>query len=272
MASSDPVRAVRLERVAPLGPTMRRVTFAPEGDPHPTEVRPHGGHCRLFFPDPQDATVPRARAFTYRRWHADGRFDVDFVVHDGDGPAARWLRGAAPGDAIGWRHGGPPKITLQEPGAYKSFLVADATALPLVSALLETADATRLVEVLLLPDADGPLPRLDPLRDVSVHSGRSVEDIEARLRLSLRGHSLFLAACEAGAMRRLRRLVLDGIGLDRSQVVTSGYWKAGLTTEEVDIAKREASWFGDGAFPDGEAFPIRSRIARFPKVSQGPFS
>jgi NADPH-dependent ferric siderophore reductase len=224
---------------------MRRVTFAPEGDPQPTEKRPHGGHCRLFFPDPQDATVSRARAFTYRRWHGDGRFDVDFVVHDGGGPAARWLRRAAPGYAIGWRHGGPPKVTLEEPSERDTFLVADATALPLVSALLETANATRLLEVLLLPDADGPLPCLDPSRDVSVHFRRSVEDIAARLRLSLRSNSLFLAACEAGAMRQLRRLVLDELGLDRSQVFTSGYWKAGLTTEQVDIAKRDTTWFGD---------------------------
>jgi hypothetical protein len=46
-------------------------------------------------------------------------------------------------------------------------------------------------------------------------------------------------------MRQLRRLVLDELGLDRSQVFTSGYWKAGLTTEDVDVAKRDASWFGD---------------------------
>ena len=262
MASSDPARAVRVERVAPLGPTMRRVTFAPEGDPQPQEMRPHGGHCRLLFPDPQDATVPRARAFTYRRWHADGRFDVDFAVHDGGGPAAGWLRRVAPGDVIGWRHGGPPKVTLDDPSAYESFLVGDATALPLVSALLETAEATRPIRVLLLPDAHGALPRIDPSRPVLVEACRDVEDIEARLRMSLRRHSLFLSACEAGVMRRLRRFVLDEMGLDRSQVFTSGYWKAGLTTEQVNIAKRDASWFGDVEFADGEAISLRSRISR----------
>jgi NADPH-dependent ferric siderophore reductase len=244
MASSDQIRVVRVERVTPLGPTMRRVTYAPKGGPQPPEKRPHGGHCRLFFPDPQDATISRSRTFTYRRWHADGRFDVDFVVHDGNGPAARWLRRAAPGDEIGWRHGGPPKVTLQEPGAHQSFLVVDATALPLVSALLETANPTRSVEVLLLPDAQGAVPPIET-RPISVRRCRKVDDIEARLRSVCCPESLFLAACEAGAMRRLRRLVLDELGLDPSHVFTSGYWKMGLSTEDVDVAKREASWFGD---------------------------
>lgn len=249
MASSDPIREVRVERVTPLGPTMRRVTFAPEGDPQPTQKRPHGGHCRLFFPDPQDATVSRSRTFTYRRWHVDGRFDVDFVVHDGGGPAARWLRRAVRGDAIGWRHGGPPKVTLEKPSARDSFLVADATALPLVSALLETADATRQIHVLLLPDTCGPLPGIDAARAVAVRPCRCVEDIEARLRSACRADCLFLAACEAASMRRLRRLALDEIGLDPRHVFTSGYWKAGLSTEEVDVAKRGRDWFGDSVEP-----------------------
>jgi NADPH-dependent ferric siderophore reductase len=261
MASSDPIRAVRVERVTPLGPTMRRVTFAPEGDPQPTDKRPHGGHCRLFFPDPQDAAVSRSRTFTYRHWHADGRFDVDFVVHDGDGPAARWLRRAAPGNAIGWRHGGPPKVTLEEPSARDTFLVADATALPLVSALLETADATRQIQVLLLPDACGPLPGIDPARPVVVHPRGSVEDIEVRLRSVCRADSLFLAACEAGSMRRLRRLALDRIGLDPRHVFTSGYWKAGLTTEQVDIAKRSRAWFDDPLASHASLGPGGSRVA-----------
>jgi NADPH-dependent ferric siderophore reductase len=245
MASSDPIRAVRVERVTPLGPTMRRVTFAPEGDPQPTDKRPHGGHCRLFFPDPQDAAVSRSRTFTYRHWHADGRFDVDFVVQDGDGPAARWLRRAAPGYALSWCHGGPPKVTLMKPGARESFLVADATALPLVSALLETAHATRPIHVLLLPDARGPLPRIYPSKPVEIRRCCTIEDIEARLRRSCRPGSMVLAACEADSMRRLRRLVLNEIGLDPGHVFTSGYWKAGLRAEDVDVAKRSRAWFGD---------------------------
>jgi NADPH-dependent ferric siderophore reductase len=213
MASSDPARAVRVERVAPLCPTMRRVTFSPEGGAQPPDLRPHGVHCRLLFPDPQDAMVARARAFTYRRWHADGRFDVDFVVHGGGGPAARWLGRAGAGDIVGWRHGGPPKVTLDAPDARASVLVADATALPLVSALVERAHPRRAIRVFLLLGTNGtPVPEVLQGRPVAFVSCRDVEEVEARLRATPFSEcGPFLAACEADAMRRLRRLVLQAL-------------------------------------------------------------
>ncbi|MFZ2295193.1 MAG: SIP domain-containing protein, partial [Polaromonas sp.] len=34
-------------------------------------------------------------------------------------------------------------------------------------------------------------------------------------------------ACEAGAMRRIRQLLTDELGVDRSQIVGRGYWKLG---------------------------------------------
>jgi NADPH-dependent ferric siderophore reductase len=36
-------------------------------------------------------------------------------------------------------------------------------------------------------------------------------------------------ACEAGAMRRIRRHLLTERGMNRDHVVTRGYWKQGAT-------------------------------------------
>ena len=52
-------------------------------------------------------------------------------------------------------------------------------------------------------------------------------------------------ACEAGRMRALRRLALDEWRVPQERVFTSGYWKAGLSSEQVDAAKRLPDWFGD---------------------------
>lgn len=226
---------------------MRRVTFAPEGPPPPAGARPHGGHCRLLFPGPRGGT-DRARAFTCRRWHGDGGFDVDFAVHDGTGPAAHWLRRAQPGDMLGWRHGGAPKASLDEPCADPATLIADATALPLLAALCETAHPRRALRLLLLAP-DGPVPGAGP--DGAKIEVTRVPDAGAAIAalrpMAFGAESLVLAACEAGEMRRLRRFALDELGLPRPNVVTSGYWKRGLTTEEVDVAKHEADWFADPA-------------------------
>ena len=165
MASSDPFREVQVERVQPLGPTMQRVTFEPRDRTALPAERPHGGHCRLRFPGRDASAPPHPRAYTYRRWHADGRFDVDFVVHAGDGPAARWLRQVRPGACIGWRHGGPPKICLAAPAPEPTILIADLSGLPVMAALIEQAHPTRQVSLILTvcPDAaPDPAPRAAP--------------------------------------------------------------------------------------------------------------
>lgn len=247
MTSSDGFHAIRVERVRPLDPTMRRVTFASLNEDALPHERPHGGHCRLRFPSQHGPALSRPRAFTYRRWHEDGSFDVDFVVHAGEGPAARWLRQAGPGDKIEWRHGGAPKICLDRPGDGPTILVSDPSGLPIMAALAERAHPARQVElVLLAPPETRPDIAHRAGCSVAVHHQLSAEAIEAHLRRRAPGsNALVFAACEASQMRRFRRLLLDDLGLPRSRVVTSGYWKTGLTTEQVDRAKRRADWFGD---------------------------
>ena len=198
MASSDPFREVQVERVQPLGPTMQRVTFAPRDRAALPAERPHGGHCRLRFPGRDASAPPQPRAYTYRRWHADGRFDVDFVVHAGDGPAARWLRQVRPGACIGWRHGGPPKICLAAPAPEPTILIADLSGLPVMAALIEQAHPTRRVSLILTvcPDA-----ATDPAPQgrARIYHLPSPEDRRAALA----------AACNSPRHARLRRLRSD---------------------------------------------------------------
>lgn len=248
MGSSDPVRAARVERIVPLDPTMTRVTFAVvEGDVA-DQVRTHAGHCRLFFPDAAAPARLWPRVFTYRRWHADGSFDVDFALHGGTGPAALWIARAAAGDVIGWKHGGAPKATLRLATDGPLLAFGDATALPVISALLERAHPRLKGQVFLdLPRAARPGPISAP-PGVSVHilpSETPFGTVET-LRASSAGRpATVFAACEAERMRALRRFVLDELRVARDRVFTSGYWKAGLTTEEVDVEKRRPDWFGD---------------------------
>ena len=247
MGSNDSLRAVRVGRIVPLDPTMVRVTFAADG-PVPEAVRVPAGHCRLRFPDDADPARLWPRVFTYRRWHPDGRFDVDFALHGGTGPAARWIARAVPGDVIGWTHGGAPKLTLGSAPEGPILAYGDATARPVISALLERAHPGLTGQVFLeLPRAARAWPVPAP-PGVSIHVLRSVTPAATvdtvKARLALRPATV-LVACEASRMRALRRFVLDELRVQKARVFTSGYWKAGLATEAVDAEKRRPDWFGD---------------------------
>jgi NADPH-dependent ferric siderophore reductase len=248
MGSSDPVRAVRVERIAPLDPTMNRVTFAVAQGGLPETVRIPAGHCRLFFPDPRAPLRFWPRVFTYRRWHRDGRFDVDFALHGGKGPAAIWIARAVPGDLLGWKHGGAPKLTLEAPPAGPIVAYGDGAALPVISALLERAHPALTGHVVLdLPRAARPPPVHAP-SGVSVWRLRQAtlsETLETVRTHGANCPATVFVACEAGRMRALRRLALEEWRVPQERVFTSGYWKAGRSSEQVDAAKRQPDWFGD---------------------------
>jgi NADPH-dependent ferric siderophore reductase len=181
----------RVARVRALSPHFTRVTFA--GD----ELRWFGTdgldqRVKLLLPDADgrlcdvgadDPDALRAGAW-YARWRqldeaerrpfrtytvrharpALGEVDVDMVVHDGgDGPASRWLAGAATGDEVVLV--GPDVRSRDsrtgidwEPGTARELLLAgDETAAPAICAILESLppgrSARAFVEVPTAEDA-----------------------------------------------------------------------------------------------------------------------
>lgn len=100
------------------------------------------------------------RVYTVRAIRPDQReLDVDFVVH-GDGPAARWLAAAAPGDdliVIGpdARSENSHVGSDWHPGAARNLLlVGDATAAPAIAAILESLPPERSAHAIIeVPDA-----------------------------------------------------------------------------------------------------------------------
>ena len=126
-----------------------------------------------------DDEQPMAEGHWYSRWRAlsndvrnplrvytvrairpyERELDVDFVVH-GDGPAARWLAAAAPGDdliVIGpdARSENSHVGSDWHPGAARNLLlVGDATAAPAIAAILESLPPERSAHAIIeVPDA-----------------------------------------------------------------------------------------------------------------------
>src|SRR5215213_1406091 len=151
MSTTAP-RLLQVRRSARITPRMVRVTLT--GD----ELAGFGGagpdrRIKMFFPAPgQDRpAIPRAasggpvwpagavrpaiRTYTVRRFDPTaGELDVDFVLHDGHGPAAAWARDVRPGSWVGVSE--PGGRYRPAPEADFHLVIGDESALPAVATVL----------------------------------------------------------------------------------------------------------------------------------------
>jgi NADPH-dependent ferric siderophore reductase len=246
-----------VQAVTDLGPHLRRITFrAPELADHV----PNGPdeYFGLLMPPPGQATVtmPSADRMNVRqairqlpedrrpdlRWYTirasrppageiDGEIDVDFVLHGDTGPGSRWASSAEPGHEVGFRAGtatyAPP------PGAGPRLLAADETALPALSAILETTTAPSAGEVhafVEVPDESYRQPVRSEVAITWLYRGGDAPG--ARLLPAVRAAALpvpdYAWLCgEAALASGLRRHLVRERGVDRRRVLFSGYWKLG---------------------------------------------
>lgn len=242
-------RLLQVRRTARVTPRMIRVTLAgDELDGFPGEGPDR--RIKMFFPLPgQDRpAVPRSgtggpvwpagearpaiRTYTVRRFDAaTGELDVDFVAHDGHGPAAAWAQTAAPGSWVGVSE--PGGRWSPDPEAEFHVVIGDESALPAVATVLETLREVTAVPVrafLEVADADEEQELPGPAEVRWVHRGG--EPAGAPLVAAVRGAELpagrgqaWLSG-ESAAVRELRAHLLDERGLDRRAVYATGYWRA----------------------------------------------
>jgi len=225
-----------VKRVEQLTPRMVRVTFT---SPELESFGWNGpaAHIKLIFPgaDPR-AERPTMRTYTPRRFDAAAReLDVDFVVH-GEGPASAWASQVAVGQSL--TVAGPGRHYVIDPRVDWFVLAGDDTAIPAISTILERLPPTALATVLLeVVDAheEHEIASTGKASITWLHRGADPARAGALLEQSIRalelpaGAGRVYVACEAGAMRRIRRHLLTERSLDRDHVVTRGYWKLGET-------------------------------------------
>jgi NADPH-dependent ferric siderophore reductase len=222
---------------------MVRVTFS---SPELAEFGWNGpaAHIKLIFGDvsaataPPDAAAPRPtiRTYTPRRFDRDLReLDVDFVLH-GDGPASAWASRATVGQRL--TIAGPGRSYVVDPSATHFLLVGDDSALPAISTILEhlpaTAHATVFLEVVDTSDeqeihlGSNATVRWFHRGEDASKAGTLLESAVREFEFGSEAYRVYVA-CEAGAMRRIRRHLLTERGMNRDHIVTRGYWKQGAT-------------------------------------------
>lgn len=240
-----PPRRVEVSRIEVLSPAMRRITltgaelegFAPAGP---------ASYIKLIFPEPGQTEPVRPlpdgpRAVSMRTYTPLAvrpetlEVDVDFVLH-GEGPASSWAAQASLGQVL-FLMGPGPGYAL-DASAAQHLLIADDSALPAVETILaalpETARAQVLLEVIAAAE-ERPLhsaARLDVtwLPRGSDHRAAGLPTEKAlRVLRTIAPDTRIYLACEAAAMRRIRKLLMDELGVDRSRIVGRGYWKLDVT-------------------------------------------
>jgi NADPH-dependent ferric siderophore reductase len=199
------------------------------------------------------------RSYTLRalRRDADGsttEVDIDFVLHGIEpgspapaGPASRWASRAAAGDRVlllGPAIADNRAIRFRPPEDTDLVVVwADETAVPAASAILESLPAGVRAQVWLevhdasdiqdlATEADAQITWL--VRDgIGVEGSPMALDAIRAAQLPPASRPYAWIAGESTCVKELRRHLVRERGIDRRRVTFVGYWRQGLTEEQL---------------------------------------
>jgi NADPH-dependent ferric siderophore reductase len=221
------VRGDALDGFRIEGPTSHVKVFLPaDGQDAPAlpEQTPDGPVW------PEGAERPVVRTYTPVRFDDESKtLELQFVLH-GAGAASEWAERAAPGDRLAVAGPGG-RFTLDETAAHW-WLAADESAIPAVATLLGALPATAAADVHIeVTDAADEI-AFDSQAKTTVtwHHRRSPNAFGAELDEAARAAEIpvgarIWVACEAAAMRGIRRHFTRERGLPTSSLVTRGYWR-----------------------------------------------
>jgi NADPH-dependent ferric siderophore reductase len=246
MSTTAP-RLLQVRRSEQITPRMVRVTLVGAELAGFTGDGPDR-RIKLFFPGPgQDRpAIPRGtsggpvwpagearpamRTYTVRRFDPGaGELDVDFVLHDGHGPAAAWARDARPGSWVGVSE--PGGRYVPDPDAEHHVVIGDESALPAVATVLDALPAGVPASAFLeVADADEEQDLPGDATVCWVHRGDrpAGEPLVAAVRAAVfpAGRGQAWLAGESAAVKLLRAHLLGDRGLDRRLIYATGYWRA----------------------------------------------
>ena len=186
---------------------------------------------------------PVSRVYTVRSYDAaNGRIEIDFVIHDDDSPAMRWLTQAGPGDVIQlvgpratsfrtMNQGGKSPCLPMKPRSLPSMQSsAPGRRAPRVCCMLKP-QTRRLSRNCLSPKASNVTFCCAGQSSPLSTTGRLVE--AAKRTVDAKNWTVW-AAGERQEARAIRSHCLEGLGLLKQDVRVFGYWRKGVSSSEID--------------------------------------
>ncbi|MBS9478452.1 siderophore-interacting protein [Ancylobacter radicis] len=258
------LRVLRVARVQPLTPRMKRVVF--HGEDLARYDRPDQLHCRLIFqPKPAkalqwpvlddrghvvwpDGQKLPTRVYTIRHIDAAaGELTVDFALHERPGPATRWAMAAEPGDIVGILG---PAANGAKPARFY-VLAGDETGLPAIARLLEQMEPTACGVAFI--EVDTPADEVPLMRPASVdlrwlHRGGAPAGTTSLLPDAIRSVSwpedlsraFFWGGCEHKAFRQIHRHLRHEVGLPAERQTLYSHWNRTLSEDDIIAIGAEA--------------------------------
>jgi NADPH-dependent ferric siderophore reductase len=244
-----PWRPVEVVSVSTLKPRLVSVRLGGPGlevfqDAAPTShikaYLPRLDQAELLLPEigpdgavlPADASASVVRTYTPRSFdRATGELEVQFVLH-GDGPASEWAAPAKPGDGLAIR--GPGGRFSFDPSPTCWWVAGDESAIPAIGTLLDAMPTTANAEVHI--EVDGADDEIDFESKASLkvfwHHRQPAYEPGAELNHAVTAADMGTdtrawVACEATAVRLIRRHLLEDRRLPADSIVTRGYWRLG---------------------------------------------
>lgn len=191
------------------------------------------------------------RSYTLRALRRDpDEIDIDFVLHGVGpgaaapaGPASRWASRARAGDRVillGPAVADNRAIRFRPPEDTDLVLLwGDETAVPAATGILESLPAGTRVRAWLEVPCAGDVQDVATEADAEITwlvGGRGAAGEIRGARLPPHTHPYAWIAGESGRVKELRRHLVGERGLDRRRVTFVGYWRDGLTEEQLRAA------------------------------------
>jgi NADPH-dependent ferric siderophore reductase len=184
------------------------------------------------------------RSYTLRALRRDalGRtvgIDVDFVLHTPAGPASAWAARAAAGDRVvllGPAVADNRAIRFRPPEDTDLVVLwGDESALPAIASILESLPAGHRVRVWLEVRDPGDVRELATAADAEVTwvVGQGCVDAVRAAALPPAENPYVWIAGESGSVKTLRRHFVQERGVDRRRVTFVGYWRRGMSEEQL---------------------------------------
>lgn len=225
-----------------ITPHMCRVTLGGAGlIDFPTDQE--SAYIKLIFPQGH-GTRPLMRTYTISG-QREGEIDIDFALHDAEGPASMWARNAQVGEQILVGGPGPKKLINNEADWF--LLVGDMTALPAISVNLGQlpADACGYAVLEVTSEADKQLLKKPDNVDIHwvINSHPNTESSPLLERVKtltwLAGQPAVWAACEFHSMRALRHHFKTYFSIPKTHLYISSYWKVDSTEDQHKVEKQK---------------------------------
>lgn len=196
-----------------------------------------GINNKILIPSAQDLP-PVRRTYTHRGIDLDkNEIWIDFVVHGDEGPASAWAIAAKEGDALEvlMKSG---KMELYRNADYH-LLVGDATAIPVLGAILEDlpagAKGVCVLEVYGKEDEQELRTQADMemiwLHNDNPKTGSRLPDAFRQLVLPDGSRSGYVAA-EFSAVKEIRHYLRKIKGWRQEELYAYSYWKAGVAEDK----------------------------------------